>query len=155
MAAPPSLDRMGEITVKVWELALTTVPANGGGRLPPDVAWLLQAVALSAPATAARCPRVLAAVPTEVAAAVRRLAGAAPVTPLAAGASQEAASETLTGRPWLTTAEAARALHLTSHAVAPPAAGAAWPPPAAPAATWRIGPASLEQYRRSHARADS
>src|SRR5690348_1543196 len=83
MTAVPSLARMGEITCQVWELALRARRLDGAGPLPPDVAWLLSAVALSAPGPASRCPRVLAALPGDARAAVLAQASRPPVTVLA------------------------------------------------------------------------
>lgn len=156
MAAPPSPERMGEITVMIWEVALASRADGGAAALPPDARWLLEAVALSVPATAARCPRVLATVAPEVRVAVRRLAGAAPgpVTTQARQASQEAGSEAQE-RAWVTTQEAARALHRTTHAVRAAARrGRLAGDHDGPGGQWRIDRASLEDYRRGHARAD-
>jgi hypothetical protein len=144
---------MGEITCKVWELALTTLPANGAGPLPPDVAWLLSAVAVSAPAAAVRCPRVLAALPPGAREEVRLLAErdspsetlfAPPVTATAREASPEADSETLT------TQEAGRALGITTHG-ARAACRRGHLAGTVVDGKWRIDRAALEDYRRDHA----
>jgi hypothetical protein len=144
MDAPP-LERMGEITVKVWELALAGLPANGGGPLPPDVAWLLAAVARSVPAAAVRCPHVMAALPPGVRAEVLA-ASAAPVTPLAGQASQEAGSEAQAGRSWLSAAEAGRALGIGVHGARAAARRGRLAATRGPAGEWRIEEAALEQY---------
>ena len=154
--AAPSHERTCHLDVLAWEALLASAGvARNGYALDPGVVWLVSYRALAAPGTAAHCPNVRAALPADVLAAVLRLAEVpASVTPLAAGASQEAASEAEAGRSWLTTREAARALGCTAHG-ARAACRRGRLAGTVVDGKWRIDPASLEEYRRSHARADS
>jgi hypothetical protein len=144
MTAAPSHERVCHLDVLAWEAALG--PAAGNGRaLPADVVWTVSRRALAAPVTAARCPHLRAALPPGVLAAVLRAAGAVPVTPLAAPASQEARSGT--GREWLTSREAARALGLTVHGARAAARRGRLTAARGPGGEWRIDPASVTEYR--------
>ena len=147
--AAPSGERWAHLDVLAWEAFLASAQAaRNGHALAADVAWLVSYRALAAPGTAARCPHVLAALPTDVLAAVLRLAGA--VTPLARATSQEAASEVPAGRPWVTIPEAARALGVGRHGARAACRRGALTAARGPNGEWRIDREALDEYRRTH-----
>jgi hypothetical protein len=126
---------------KLAELALTTYTGNGRA-VPPDVAYVLAAIALGAPATAARCPHLLAVLATDVRATVFGLASA----PRATGSG--------TGWPVLadslTAGEAAQRLGITADAVRKRCRRGQLAATKHLTDAWRIDPASIEPNGAQH-----
>jgi len=125
----PSPERQRAIVLMLTEVALSSSARNGRA-LPDDVAWLLTRLALNAPGTAARLPRVMAGLSPEVRAAVTRLAGQtshaarSDVPPGAPASVEWAGSPGRDGRAAgaapaqvLSVRQAAASLRISSHAV--------------------------------------
>jgi hypothetical protein len=145
----PSSERLAALRVLLLEAALAGHAGNGT-RLPDDLSWLAVHDAVRSPATAARCPNLRAVLPPGVAAAVTRLA---------AEASQAAGSEPLPAPvaspappppALLSTAGAAAALGVTSHAVAAACRRGSLPAVHGGDGRWVIAAADLEEYGRTH-----
>jgi Helix-turn-helix domain len=103
-----SQGRTEAIVAKLCELGLSTYRGSGLA-VPPDVARALGEVALGSPATAARCPRLLAALPADVRAAVLRQASGPPVSEIGNGVADLP--------HWLTVREAAELAGITAHGI--------------------------------------
>jgi hypothetical protein len=137
----PTPERVAHLTVCAWELALAAQSRNGAP-LPADVAWCVEAAALSAPGTAARCPRVLAVLAPEARATVH---AAQAVTAPPPPPSQTASSEE---RPWMTSIEAAQALGIGEHGARAAARRGRVAATHGPGGRWEIDRASLAEYQR-------
>jgi hypothetical protein len=151
--AAPRYERVCELDLLAWEAALQAAAATRNGHgLPADAVWVISARALAAPATAARCPHVRAALPADVRAAVLRMAADHQGVRQLAGEASEPAHSPPTDRPW-TTAEAATALRITTHGARDACRRGALTADHDPATgRWRIAAGSVAQYQgRPHA----
>ncbi|MGH3825776.1 MAG: helix-turn-helix domain-containing protein [Pseudonocardiaceae bacterium] len=108
----PDIERIAHLHLAAWEVALRTAARNGHPP-HPDMAWILDRVALSNPQAAVRCGRVLAVLDPEVRDAVTRLAAehTPPDLPDVTAPPGEAApdADSAAGM-WLAPSEAARVL---------------------------------------------
>jgi hypothetical protein len=136
---------MAHLTLCAFESALSAGPGNGGGAPTAEVRFVLARLAVAAPRTALRCPRVRAALPPEALATVFALAGDGPATapaPPAPGAADSV----------LTAAEAAEAASVTGAAIRAAAGRGALPGRKGPDGRWRFKRNDVERYRRAHGR---
>ncbi len=105
------------------------------------MAHVLAVIALGSPATAARCLRLLSALPNDVRSAIARLASAPAV--------RDPATATADLRHWLTVAEAAAQLGISKHGVRDLCRrGRLAATKHRVTGTWRIDPASIERSRQ-------
>jgi len=142
----PSPERQRQLTLMLFEVALSTSARNGRA-LPDDVVWLLTRLALNAPGTAARLPHVMAGLTPEVRTAVTRLASQRMAQ--VASHAQRSDSRTVAAPTVLSVGQAAAALRISSHGVRAACRRGSLHAVKDATGEWRISAADVEA-RRPH-----
>jgi hypothetical protein len=141
------LERMAALSLAAFEAALRA-QARNGSQPTAEVRYTIGRLAMAAPDAAARWPRVLAALPPEVRAAVIAQVGTAPATPAGPPGPDTADSERVVG-----TTAAARLLGRSGQAVRAAVKRGTLPGTKRPRdGVWVFARADLESYRESHAK---
>lgn len=138
---PPTPDRQRELALLAFEAALRRWSADGA-QPNDDVRWLVARLALSAPAVAARCGRVLAVLDPETRAAVRCRV-TVPVTELAVPPGDPAPSVQVSATA------AARMLGMSNAGVRAAARRGRLPGTRSESGRWHLRVQDVEEYGRA------